>query len=117
MAPIVSKLVLDNLVTPLSVHQMETFSAGVTWARSEGYIPAPETNHAIAAVIQEAKKAKEEGKETVIVFTWSGHGLVDMAAYEAYFAGKLSDYAMPVEEIEKSLKELEGLPKPGQKNS
>ncbi len=117
MAPVVSKLVLDNLVTPLSVHQMETFSAGVTWARIEGYIPAPETNHAIAAVIQEAKKAKEEGKEKVIVFTWSGHGLVDMAAYEAYFAGKLSDYAMPVEEIEKSLKELEGLPKPGQKNS
>jgi len=115
MAPIVSKLVIDNLVTPTSVHQLETFAAGVTWARSEGFIPAPETNHAIAAVIQEAKKAKEEGKEKVILFTWSGHGLVDMAAYEAYLGGKLSNYAMPAEEIEKSLKELEGLPKPAQR--
>jgi tryptophan synthase beta chain len=115
MAPIVSKLVIDNLVTPASVHQLETFAAGVTWARSEGFIPAPETNHAIAAVIQEAQKAKEEGKEKVILFTWSGHGLVDMAAYEAYLSGKLSNYAMPAEEIEKSLKELEGLPKPTQR--
>jgi len=112
MAPIVSRLVEDGLIEAKSVHQMDTFSAGITWARTEGFIPAPETNHAIAAVIEEAKKAKEEGKEKTIVFTWSGHGLVDMAAYEAYLSGKLSNYEMPLEEIEKTLEELKDLPKP-----
>lgn len=114
MAPIVSKLVMDGLVAPSSVQQLETFSAGLTWARNEGFIPAPETNHAIAAVIKEANKAKEEGKEKIILFNWSGHGLVDMAAYEAYLSGSLGDHAMPQEEIDKSLKSLESYPKPKQ---
>jgi tryptophan synthase beta chain len=112
MAPLVSQLILDGLVEPRAVYQLETFQAGVTWARTEGFISAPETNHALAAVIQEAKKAKEEGKEKVILVNWSGHGLVDLAAYDAFFQGKLCDYEMPMEEIECALRALDGFPKP-----
>jgi tryptophan synthase beta chain len=112
MAPLVSQLVMDGLIEPRSVLQLETFKAGVTWARTEGYISAPETCHALAAVIQEAYKAKEEGKEKVILVNWSGHGLVDLAAYDAFFQGKLHDYEMPQEEIAESLKALDGFPKP-----
>jgi tryptophan synthase beta chain len=112
MAPLVSQLIVDGLIEPRAVHQLETFSAGVTWARTEGFIPAPETNHALAAVIQEAKKAKEEGKQKTILVNWSGHGLVDLAAYDAYFQGKLFDYELPMEEIQEALKALEGFPKP-----
>ena len=111
MAPQVSQLIMDKIIEPLAVHQIETFEAGVLFARSEGIIPAPETNHAIAAVIREAKRAKEEGKEKTILFNMSGHGLVDLAAYDAYFSGKLSDYALPEEEIERALKTIESLPK------
>jgi tryptophan synthase beta chain len=91
---------------------METFDAGIKWARTEGHISAPETNHAIAAVVQEAQRAKEEGKEKVILFNWSGHGLVDLAAYDAYLSGKLTKYELPQEEIEKSLNVISGFPKP-----
>jgi tryptophan synthase beta chain len=114
MAPIVSQLVLDGIIRPMAVHQMETFNAGVTFARSEGYISAPECNHAIAATIREALKAKEEGKEKVILFNWSGHGLVDLGAYENFFRGKLSDHDLPQSEIDAALKDLESLPKPRQ---
>ncbi len=94
--------------------QLETFEAGILFARCEGYITAPETNHALAQVIREAKKAKEEGKEKVILFNWSGHGLIDMNAYEAYNAGDLEDYALSEEELTRALGRLEGLPKPKQ---
>jgi tryptophan synthase beta chain len=93
---------------------METFQAGITFARTEGFISAPETNHAIAMVIREAIKAREEGKQKVILFNWSGHGLVDMAAYEAYMRGQLSDYALPEDEIHRALDEIATLPKPKQ---
>ncbi|MBI5249638.1 MAG: TrpB-like pyridoxal phosphate-dependent enzyme [Desulfomonile tiedjei] len=112
MAPLVSQLIMDGLIEPRAVMQLETFAAGVTWARTEGFISAPETCHALAAVIQEAKKAKEEGKEKTILVNWSGHGLVDLAAYDAYFQGKLSDYELPGGVIEDALKALEGFPKP-----
>jgi tryptophan synthase beta chain len=112
MAPLVSQLVLDGLIEPRAVPQLETFAAGVTWARSEGFISAPETCHAIAVVIQEAKKAKEEGKEKTILLNWSGHGLIDLTAYDAYFQGKLEDYDMPQDQIAAALKALEGFPKP-----
>lgn len=112
MAPIVSHLVHENLVEARAYHQLETFEAGVRWARSEGFIPAPETDHVIAAVVDEARRAKEEGKEKVILFNWSGHGLVDMASYEAYFAGKLIPHELPDEEIQRALKAIEGFPKP-----
>jgi tryptophan synthase beta chain len=103
---------MDKLITPVAVPQLETFAAGVTWARTEGYIPAPETDHALAMVIREAKKAKEEGKEKTILVNWSGHGLVDLMAYNAYFEGKLSDYELPDEEIQAALVALENFPKP-----
>ncbi|MBN2180251.1 MAG: TrpB-like pyridoxal phosphate-dependent enzyme [Deltaproteobacteria bacterium] len=112
MAPIISHLVKENIIEPRAYHQLETFEAGVQWARSEAFIPAPETNHAIASVIQEANRAKEEGKEKVILFNWSGHGLVDLASYDAYLTGKLFDYPLPLEEIERAKKVLGQYPKP-----
>ena len=114
MAPLVCQLILDNLIRPEAVPQLETFQAGITFARTEGFISAPETAHAVAMVIREAIKAKEEGKEKVILFNWSGHGLVDMAAYEAYLAGKLTDYALPTDEIKRALEDIAPLPKPKQ---
>jgi tryptophan synthase beta chain len=83
----------------------------VLFARTEGIIPAPETSHAIAAVIQEAKRAKEEGKEKVILFNMSGHGLMDLTGFEAFFDGKLQDYALPENELKKSLASIQNLPK------
>ena len=112
MAPIVSRLVLDGLVSGEAIPQLETFNAGIKFARTEGMISAPETNHAIAMAIREALKAKEEGKEKVILFNWSGHGLVDMAAYEAFLSGKLADYELPDEEIERALQDIADFPKP-----
>lgn len=114
MAPLVSQLILDEIIRPESIHQLETFKAGMTFARSEGYISAPECNHAVAMTIREALKAKEEGKEKTILFNWSGHGLVDMAAYESFFRGKLADHELPQEQIDAALKDLEPLPKPRQ---
>jgi tryptophan synthase beta chain len=112
MAPIVSQLVMDGLVIPVALPQMETFRAGLTFAHSEGFISAPETNHAIALTIREALKAKEEGKEKVILFNWSGHGLVDMASYSAYLDGRLADHDLPENEIERALKDISAFPKP-----
>ncbi len=113
MAPILSRLVVDGLVEARAYAQLETFAAGITFARTEGYIPAPETNHAIACVLEEAKKAKEEGKEKVIIMNWSGHGIIDLAAYDAYLSGKLEDYVLPDEEIQRLIKDLEKFPRPG----
>lgn len=112
MSPIVSKLNADKLIEARAYTQLETFAAGIIFARTEGFIPAPETNHAIACVIEEAKKAKEEGKEKVILMNWSGHGIIDLAAYDAYLSGKLEDYVLPDDEIKKLLKDLEKFPKP-----
>jgi tryptophan synthase beta chain len=112
MAPIISHLVKEEIIEPRAFDQMETFSAGIQWARSEGFISAPETNHAIAAVVQEAQRAKEEGKEKVILFNWSGHGLVDLAAYDAFMTEKLTQYELPEEEMKRALTCIEGLPCP-----
>ncbi|MCK9274683.1 MAG: TrpB-like pyridoxal phosphate-dependent enzyme [Syntrophales bacterium] len=112
MAPIVSHLVKERLVEARSYHQIETFDAGIKWARTEGFIPAPETSHAIAAVVEEARRAKEEGKEKVILFNWSGHGLVDLLSYDAYFSGKLTNYTLPDEEIDRAKKLVAQFPSP-----
>ncbi|MGI6600955.1 MAG: TrpB-like pyridoxal phosphate-dependent enzyme [Dethiobacteria bacterium] len=112
MAPLVSQVVLDGLVKPRSYNQLEAYEAGITWARTEGYIPAPETNHAIALAIEEARKAKEEGKEKTILISWSGHGLLDLPGYNAFLQGELADYEMSDREIAASLKSIEGLPRP-----
>jgi tryptophan synthase beta chain len=111
MAPMVSHGVNLGLIEAQAVDQIDTFEAGITFARTEGFISAPETNHAIAAVVKEAKKAKEEGLAKTIFFNWSGHGLVDLAAYDAYLSGKLTRYSMPDEEIDRCLLAIEGLPK------
>ena len=111
MAPLVSQAVNEGLITPRAFNQLECYEAAVTWARTEGFIPAPETSHAIACAIAEAKKAKEEGKEKVILFNWSGHGLMDLTGYDAYLSGKLTNYSLPEEELQKFLKPLEPLPK------
>ncbi len=112
MAPLVSQLVVEGLVTPRAIHQLECYEAAVLFARTEGIICAPETSHAIAATIQEARKAKEEGKEKVILFNLSGHGLMDLQGYQSFFDGKLHDYELPQEEIQRALNALDGLPKP-----
>jgi len=112
IAPLMSQSIVEGLITPRAIHQLECYEAAVLFARTEGIICAPETSHAIAATIQEAKKAKEEGKEKVILFNMSGHGLMDLTGYDKYFSGQLVDYALPEEEMNKSLKAIEGLPKP-----
>ena len=104
---IVSQLKKDNLMEAVDIQQLDTFKAATLFAQCEGIIPAPESSHAIAATIQEALRAKEEGKEKCILFNLSGHGLIDMAAYDQYLAGDLLNYNLPEEEIAKNIKELE----------
>lgn len=106
---IVSQLLKDGLIEAQAVKQLDTFEAGVLFARTEGIIPAPESTHAIAVAIQEALKAKEEGKEKVILFNLSGHGLIDMTAYDNYFSGKLTNYDVPEEMIQENISKLEKL--------
>jgi len=112
MAPIVSHLVKEGIVQAQAYDQIETFTAGLKWAQSEGFIPAPETNHVIAAVVREAERARQEGKEKVILFNWSGHGIIDLPAYDAFLSGKLTQHALTDEEIREALKSIEGFPKP-----
>ena len=112
MAPLVSQAVVEGLMQPRAVHQLKCYEAAVLWARTEGFISAPETSHAIACTIEEALKAKQEGKEKVILFNWSGHGLMDLTGYDNYFQGKLHDFSLPQETIDENLKELKGLPLP-----
>jgi len=102
MAPLVCQCIVEGLHSPRSIDQVECYEAALTWARTEGFICAPETSHAIAGAIQEAKKAKEEGKEKVILFSYSGHGLMDLTGYDAFLSGKLTKYSLPDEELEKT---------------
>ena len=95
-----------------AVGQLATYEAGLLLARTEGVIPAPETNHALACVVDEARKAKEEGKEKVILFNWSGHGLLDLMAYDKYFANDLINYELSDEDLAESEKIFENFPKP-----
>jgi len=88
------------------VPQLATFEAAVMFAKSEGIIAAPESAHAIRAAIDEALDAKEKGEERVIAFNLSGHGHFDLAAYEAYLAGNLQDYAYPEEKVKAALADL-----------
>lgn len=103
---IVSQLLKDKLIEAAAVYQLECFDAGVKFARTEGIIPAPESNHAIVQVFKEAIKAKEEGKSKTILFNLSGHGHFDMSAYQDYFAGKLVDHELTNDELYAGLKEL-----------
>ena len=98
---IVSQLLKDGFIEAEAFKQLDTYEAGVLFARTEGIVPAPESNHAIAAAIKEALKAKEEGKKKVILFNLSGHGLVDMSAYDQFLAGDLTNHEVSDREISK----------------
>ena len=106
---IVSQLKKDNLMEAVDIKQLDTFNAALLFAKTEGIIPAPESSHAIAAAINEALVCKEEGKQKTILFNLSGHGLIDMAAYDQYLSGDLSNHELSDDEIGKNLNELEHL--------
>ena len=104
---IISQLMKDGLMKGMDIKQTESLHAGILFARHEGIVPAPESCHAIAATIREAEKCKLTGEKKVLLFNLSGHGLIDMAAYDQYLAGDLLNYNLPEEEIAKNIKELE----------
>ncbi len=104
MSPIVSALVRENIIEPISVHQLECFEAGRLFAQTEGIIPAPETCHAIRATIIEATKDKNEPIN--ILFNFSGHGMMDMVSYDKFYQGQLHNYDYPAAEIAKSMANL-----------
>jgi len=103
---IVSQLLKDGMMSAVDIPQLETFEAGILFARTEGIIPAPESTHAIAATIREAKKCKETGEKKVILFNLSGHGLIDMPSYDQYINGDLRNYTVTDEEISTYLKDV-----------
>jgi tryptophan synthase beta chain len=105
-SPLVSQLVAAGQIEALAYPQTPCFEAAVLFARSEAIVPAPEASHAIRGAIDEALRAKEEGKERVILFGLSGHGQLDMAAYDAYLSGHLEDFEYPEEKIRESLTRL-----------
>jgi len=109
-SPLVSQLHHEGLVEAIAVPQRTTFEAGIAFARAEGIIPAPETNHAVRVAIDEALECKRTREPRVIFFTLSGHGHFDMAAYDRYLSGQLEDVAYPDEAIRNA---LEDLPKVG----
>ena len=100
---IVSQLIKDGYMKGVDIPQLETFEAGILFSRTEGIIPAPESCHAIAATIREAKKCKETGEEKVILFNLSGHGLIDMTAYDQYINGDLRNYDLTEEDLQNGL--------------
>lgn len=106
---VVSQLRENGLIDAVDIPQLETFAAATLFAQAEGIIPAPESSHAIATAIREAKKAKESGESKVILFNLSGHGLIDMAAYDQYISGDLQNYEIPGSEIETNVSKLEKL--------
>jgi tryptophan synthase beta chain len=110
MAPLICHLHKLGYVEAVAVPQVATFEAGVQFARTEGIISAPETNHAIRIAIDEALKCKETGESKVILLAHSGHGHFDMAAYEQYLSGKLTDYAYPEEKVKEALGSLPEIP-------
>jgi len=105
-APTLCLLVKEGVYEARAYDQVSVFDAGALFARTEGYVPAPETNHAIKAVIDEAIEAKKEGKEKVILFNFTGHGLLDMQAYISYVEGKLKPWYYPEEKVMESIKRL-----------
>ena len=104
---IISQLLKDGYMEAVDILQSETFKAGLLFSKTEGIIPAPESCHAIAAAIREAQKCKETGEEKVILFNLSGHGLIDMSAYDQYLSGSLQDYEITNEEVQRNIAELD----------
>lgn len=112
MAPMVSQAVQTGLLSPQAFPQLQCYQAAVQFAFTEGIVVAPETSHALAAVIEQAEKAKKLGKPRVILFNLSGHGMLDLNAYEDYLNGKLTDHRLSSEKLNKSLEALSNFPKP-----
>jgi tryptophan synthase beta chain len=106
MSPQISALVEHGYVEARAVKQLQTFEDGLTFARSEGIIPAPESTHAIAVALDEARACRESGEKKVIVFNLSGHGHFDMASYDAYLKGRLEDYEYPAEAVDAAMQDL-----------
>lgn len=106
MAPIICHLHKMGLVEARAEHQLATFEAGITFARTEGILSAPEPMHAIKVVIDEALKCRESGERKTILLAHSGHGHIDLAAYEAYLSGKLEDFEFPEDKLKESLSSL-----------
>jgi pyridoxal-phosphate dependent TrpB-like enzyme len=105
-SPLVSQLYHEGLVEAVAVPQLGTFEAGILFARAEGIVPAPESAHAIRAVVDEAERCKETGEPRVLLFNLSGHGHFDMSAYDRYLAGDLRNYEHPEEAIQEALAQL-----------
>ena len=103
---IISQLLKDGMMRGVDIPQLESFEAGLLFARTEGIIPAPESSHAIAATIREAVKCKQTGEPKVILFNLSGHGLIDMSAYDQYLNGDLINHQITDADIEQTLKSV-----------
>lgn len=106
-APLVSQLLHDGFIEARALRQTEVFESALTFARSEGIIPAPESAHAIHGAIQEALRCKEEGRSEAILFGLSGHGHFDMSAYESYLQGRITDFRLSDEDLAVTLSEVE----------
>jgi tryptophan synthase beta chain len=106
MAPLICALYDQKVIEAVAVHQTPTFEAALTFARTEGFLPAPEAAHAIRVVIDEALRCKQAGQRKVIAFNFCGHGHFDLSAYERYLSGKLEDYEYPAEKVKEALAEL-----------
>ena len=117
IAPLVSQAIVEGLIEPQAMDQLTCYKSALTWAQTEGTICAPETSHAIATVIDEAVKAREEAKEKVILFCYSGHGLMDLSGYDKYLSGELTELRLTEQDIQEYLKPLESLPKPERRKS
>ena len=104
---IISQLLKDGLIEAVDIRQSESFKAGLLFAKSEGIIPAPESCHAIAATVNEALRCKEAGEQKVILFNLSGHGLIDMSAYDQFLAGSLQDFEVTDEDVARNIDKLE----------
>ena len=108
---IMSQLMKDGYMEAVDIEQLDSFKAGVLFARTEGIIPAPESCHAISATIDQALKCKEAGEQKTILFNLSGHGLIDMSAYDQYLAGDLQNFHITDAQIAESLKSADALNK------
>lgn len=117
MAPLVSQAVVEGLLAPRAYDQIKCYESALLWAKTEGTICAPETSHAIACVIDEAIKARKEAKQKVILFNYSGHGLMDLAGYAKHLSGDLKEYHLPSDTLKKSVDTIAHHPKPSLKKS
>jgi tryptophan synthase beta chain len=108
---VLSQLMKDGYMEAIDIEQTESFKAGVLFAQTEGIIPAPESCHAIAATIREAMKCKETGEQKTILFNLSGHGFVDMSAYDQYLSGELQDFHVSEEDLARYMASADALNK------